>query len=164
MSEGPLRDRATAFIASVDWEALLQYAAAQRNGGQCSLLSHIGLGHNHMVRIIRFMDGIQWAARLRLPSRSGGATSDDIRSMMESEISTMIVVRQKTQVPVPEIYAYETSSNCSVKAPFMLMECLDGNVGMDLGMTVPREHQSSFFKRLAEIQVSPMNCGEKYND
>lgn len=127
---------------------------------ECTLLSHVGLGHNHMVRIIRFVDGVQLAARLRLPSLKDDGTFSDIAKSMECEASTIALVRQNTRVPVPEVYAFESDSNCSVKAPFMLMECLDGNVGMDLGMEVPPGHQQDFFKGLAEIHVSKSICGD----
>jgi hypothetical protein len=66
---------------------------------------------------------------------------------MESEVSTITVVRQSTRIPVPQIYAFDRNSNCAVKAPFMFMECLDGNVGMDLGMDIPPEYQPDFFKK-----------------
>lgn len=127
---------------------------------ECTLLSHIGLGHNHMVRIIRFMDDIQWAARLRLPTLKDSGTSFDIAKSMECEASTITLVRQNTRIPVPEIYAFESDSNCPIKTPFMLMECLAGNVGMDIGMEVPLAHQQDFFKDLAEIQVSKSLGGD----
>lgn len=160
LSDGPIRTRATSFILSVDWQALLSYAANVRNGIDCTLLSYIGLGHNHMVRIIRFTDEVQWIARLQLPSLKEGETFSEIAKSMNCEASTIALVRQRTRVPVPEVYAFETDSNCSVKAPFMLMECLNGNVGMDLGMEVPPEHQQDFFKGLAEIHVSKLPCGD----
>jgi Phosphotransferase enzyme family len=160
LSDGPIRERANSFLLSVDWQALLNYAANVRNGVECTLLSHIGLGHNHMVRIIRFMDEVQWVARLRLPSLKDGEKFSDIAKSIECEASTIAFVRQRTRVPVPEVYAFESDSNCSAKAPFMLMECLNGNVGMDLGMEVPPEHQQAFFKGLAEIHVSKSPCGD----
>jgi hypothetical protein len=153
LQDGPIRARAVSFLQSVNWKALLTYAANARNGMECTLLSHIGLGHNHMVRIIRFMNETQWVARLRLPSLKD-ETSLDIAKSMECEVSTIALIRQNTTVPVPEVYAFESDSSCSVEAPFMLMECLDGNVGMDLGLEVPPEHQQDFFKGVAEIHVS----------
>jgi aminoglycoside phosphotransferase (APT) family kinase protein len=105
------------------------------------------------------MDEVQWVARLRLPSLKEGETFSDVAKSMKCEASTIALVRQRTRVPVPEVYAFESDSNCSVKAPFMLMECLNGNVGMDLGMEVPREHQQDFFKGLAGVHVSISPCG-----
>lgn len=68
-------------------------------------------------------------ARLRLPSLDNESASCDIAKSMNCEASTITLVRRNTKVPVPEIYVCESDGNCSVKAPFMLMECLDGNVG-----------------------------------
>lgn len=59
LEHGPLRSRADSFLASVNWAALLEYAAEKNNGVSCMLLSDIGLGYNHMVRIIQFSDGNQ---------------------------------------------------------------------------------------------------------
>ncbi|UPK93058.1 hypothetical protein LCI18_003993 [Fusarium solani-melongenae] len=128
LQQGPLRSRAESFLASVDWLALREYAAAKRKGIDCSLLPDIGLGYNHMVRIIDFIDGVRWVARLRLPSL-------------------------RTNLPIPEIHAYEARSDCSVKAPFMLMDCLEGNVGMDLGMEIPPGYKQVFLSGLAKIHV-----------
>lgn len=47
------------FLASVNWTALLEYAAKKRKGVSCKLLPDIGLGYNHMVRIVQFSDGNQ---------------------------------------------------------------------------------------------------------
>ncbi|KAK4225785.1 hypothetical protein QBC38DRAFT_537588 [Podospora fimiseda] len=110
--------------------ALRKYAAAKRNGIDCFILADIGLGYNHMVRIMEFTDRVRWVARLRLPSLSGYGSPED---------------------------ALEAKSNCrsdcSVKAPFMLMDCLKGNVGMDLGMEIPPEFKKSFLNDLAKAHV-----------
>ncbi|KAH8708352.1 hypothetical protein GQ44DRAFT_763514 [Phaeosphaeriaceae sp. PMI808] len=65
---------------------------------------------------------------------------------MEREASIIALVRKNTRIPVLEVYAVESDSDCSVKALFMLMECLNGNVGMDLGM-------KDFSKGLADIHA-----------
>ncbi|QDS68811.1 hypothetical protein FKW77_006212 [Venturia effusa] len=101
LPDGPLRARACSFLRSVDWQALLKYAASVRNGVECTLLSHIGLGHNHMVRILRFTDEVQWVARLRLPSLKDEETFSDMS--MKREVSTVALVKQNTRIPVPEV-------------------------------------------------------------
>ena len=40
-----------------------------------------------------------------------------------------------------------------MKAPFTLIDCLDGNVGMVLGMQVPPKHKQLLFSSLAKIYV-----------
>ncbi|TVY25150.1 hypothetical protein LHYA1_G006488 [Lachnellula hyalina] len=152
--DGPLRSRAERFLTTVDWPALLAYAAESRNEIAAVLLSDIGLGYNHMVRILEFGDGKRLVARLRMPPLHDKIVSDDIvATIINCEMNAMFLVRQKTDVPVPQIHAFETTSHNAVKAPFTLMDCLDGNVGMDLGMQVPVKHQKPLFKSLAKIHV-----------
>ncbi|KAK0367855.1 hypothetical protein CLIM01_14789 [Colletotrichum limetticola] len=157
LQEGPIRSRAELFSASVDWNSLLHYAARRRNGSSCQLLCDIGLGYNHMVRIIQFDDGVRWVARLRMPPIG---TSDAFENPDESadavehcEYNTISLVRQKTSIPIPEVHAVEARRDCDVKAPFMLMDCLPGNVGMDLGMKIPPRYKQEFIRRLAQMHV-----------
>ena len=155
LQEGPLRSRAESFLASVNWSALLEYAAKKRNGTQCFLLHDIGLGYNHMVRVIEFTDGLRWVARLRLPPPPGSdSCADALETKSNCEINTMSLVRRQTNIPVPQTHAYEARSDCDVKAPFMLMDCLEGNVGMDLGMSIPPEYKQEFLRGLANIHVT----------
>lgn len=155
LQQGPLRSRAESFLASVDWLALREYAAAKRKGIDCSLLPDIGLGYNHMVRIIEFIDGVRWVARLQLPGLAGSHSSESIlKTKSDCEFHTISLLRQRTNLPIPEIHAYEARSDCSVKAPFMLMDCLEGNVGMDLGMEIPPGYKQVFLSGLAKIHVS----------
>ena len=36
----------------------------------------------------------------------------------------------------------------------MLMDCLEGNVGMDLGMRIPLKYKQAFLSSLAKIHIS----------
>ncbi|KAK0368394.1 hypothetical protein CLIM01_14249 [Colletotrichum limetticola] len=110
-----------------------------------------------MVRIIQFDDGVRWVARLRMPPIG---TSDAFENPDESadavehcEYNTISLVRQKTSIPIPEVHAVEARRDCDVKAPFMLMDCLPGNVGMDLGMKVPPRYKQEFIRCLAQMHV-----------
>ena len=155
LQNGPLRSRAEWFLSSVNWRALLDYAAEKRNGINCMLLDDIGLGYNHMVRIIEFTDGTRWVARLRMPPLSkSGSCEDALKAIRHCEFNAISLVRQKTSIPIPEIHAFEPQSDCNVNAPFMLMGCLEGNVGMDLGMMIPPKYKQAFLRSLAKIHVS----------
>ncbi|OHE90477.1 hypothetical protein CORC01_14228 [Colletotrichum orchidophilum] len=157
LQEGPIRSRAESFSASVDWSSLLQYAARRRNGTSCRLLRDIGLGYNHMVRIIQFDDGVRWVARLRMPPiKSSGVFEDSdesVEAVEKCEYNTISLVRQWSSIPIPEVHAIEARWDCDVKAPFMLMDCLPGNVGMDLGMKIPPGYKPEFLRRLAQMHV-----------
>jgi hypothetical protein len=159
LPEGPLRSRVELFLASVNWPALLDHAAQERNGSHCMLLPDIGLGHNHMVRIVEFDDGTRWVARLRMPPLAQSAYDKDaLRTIMNCEFNAISLVQRGTSIPVPRIHAMEVDNGCSVKAPFMLMDCLEGNVGMDLGMVIPPKYKPAFLSSLAKIHVGKEIC------
>lgn len=104
------------------------------------------------MRIIEFNDNVRWIARLRMryvPQDKD--TVDTERSIMECEHNTIQLVLKETRIPVPQIHAVELNPNCKVMAQFMLMDCLRGNVGMDLSMKVPPKHKKYIFSRMAEI-------------
>lgn len=155
LQEGPSRSRAELFLGTVDWLALAACATKAREGIHCSILPNIGLGHNHMVRIIEFTDGVRWVARLRMPSlRSNDNSYKDISEPEKlCEFNTIALIQQRTDISTPRVHLFEPRSDSSVKAPFMLMDCLEGNVGMDLSMRIPPEHNHTFLRELAHIHV-----------
>ncbi|KAI0395627.1 hypothetical protein F5Y17DRAFT_474326 [Xylariaceae sp. FL0594] len=167
LGDGPQRTRVQKFLVSTDWIELQQYAARRRDGMSCQVLPDIGLGYNHVVRIIEFADGFRWVARLQMPSlgthtpgtntdadADGNLVISQFESRMRSEAVIIGLVRERTDIPTPKIHAMETRGDGPVKASFMLVECLPGNVGMDLGMDIPERFKSSFLKQLATIHVS----------
>ncbi|ESZ97841.1 hypothetical protein SBOR_1786 [Sclerotinia borealis F-4128] len=143
---------------SVNWPGLLEYATKKRNSNathpKCILLPDIGLGYNHLVRIIEFSDSVRWIARIRMPCL-GETTYDEttVKRGMICELNAISLVRQKTRLPTPEVHAFEMSSDGIVNAPFMLMDCLEGNVGMDLDMEIPEEYMQTFLNGMAKIHV-----------
>lgn len=155
LREGPIRSRAESFLTTVGWPQLLEYALKQRKGARGKILPAIGLGGNHMIRIIEFDDGVRWVARLRLPPLPGSGPSEDSLEVKSSrEFSTISLLTKASVIPTPAIHAFEPRRETGVKAPFFLMDCLEGNVGMDLGMEIPPAYKKSFFKELAKIHVS----------
>src|SRR5690606_376807 len=108
-------------------------------------LPDIGLGYNHMVRIIDFADGNRWVARLQMPPLSNTVSKTALETKTKCEFNTMSLLQERTSIPIPKVHAVEAHSQCDVKAAFMLMDCLEGNVGMDLGMKIPPEHKKAFW-------------------
>ncbi|VUC23493.1 unnamed protein product [Clonostachys rosea] len=154
LNDGPIRSRAESFLAAVNWPRLLEYASEQRNGASASILPAIGLGGNNMVRIIEFHDGVRWVARLRLPSLLDAVSSEgSLDAKSSREFNTISLLTKASAIPTPAIYAFEPGLGSGVNAPFFLMDCLEGNVGMDLGMDIPTAHKKNFFKELAKIHV-----------
>jgi hypothetical protein len=142
------------FIDCTAWQALTEYATTVRGGKGCIILPHIGLGFNHMVRIIEFDDNVQWIARLRMQSLSRNRDgSEKAENVMNLEHNMILLVKEHTNIPVPQVHAIELDPGCGVDAQFMLVDCLKGNAGIDLSMRVPSTHKNYVLSRIAEIQV-----------
>ena len=90
-----------------------------------------------------------------MPSLTESSHSEDqFETAIWAEINAISLVRQNTDIPTPQIHAFEVGSNNSVNVPFMLMDCLDGNVGMDLDLEIQTEYKEAFFNDVARIHVS----------
>lgn len=97
---------------------------------------------------------------MRLPPLVVSEQSEDEESAAKeniakesSEFTTISLVLDRTDIPVPKIYALEARKHVDVGSSFMLMECLRGNVGLDLGMDIPAQHRDAFLGELARVHV-----------
>lgn len=78
--------------------------------------------------------------------------SDD--RAMQREVDYLRLVKERTSVPVPTVFAWirNSSRESRIRALVMLMECIPGNVGMDLNFdTIPSGYKSSFYGEMARI-------------
>ena len=66
VSGGTYYHQGQRFFDSIDWDALCRYASELHDGEICTLDPQITMGCNHMIRIVNFVDGSQWIARLRM--------------------------------------------------------------------------------------------------
>ncbi|KAH9216041.1 hypothetical protein DL95DRAFT_522932 [Leptodontidium sp. 2 PMI_412] len=126
-----------------DWTALLKEAQILNGGRSCIFDGPYHTGGRHIVRRLEFIDGGDlWL--VRIPIVSASLTSDQSEIMkwwtaerqftMESEIATMKYYAECTDIPVPTIFGYRTSIDGNpVKLPYMLMQCIRGNMLFDLG-------------------------------
>ena len=90
------------FLSVVDWDQLRHYSSGKKYGADCVLLPSIGLGYNHMVRVLEFVHGTRWIARLCMPSIDG-STSD--AAAITTEFNTTSLVNSVTDIPTPFIHA-----------------------------------------------------------
>jgi aminoglycoside phosphotransferase (APT) family kinase protein len=109
-----------------------------------------------MVRLLQFADKTRWAARVHI-TRSGYLST---KSRLQSEIATMLFIKENSDLPVAEVFAYELDEDNPVGAPFILMELLPGSVAMDTmgGYAVhrgifPTECLESLCRSVAKCQV-----------
>ncbi|THY22407.1 hypothetical protein D6D01_06312 [Aureobasidium pullulans] len=153
--------RATTFLESVSWPALEDVEIIRRSGISCRLTADIGLGYNHMVRNIQFADSTNLVARLRLPRFSDNGLYPDpdaVNIAIRSEICTLHAVAEHTDIVVPRVYASGTSPDCGVGAPYVLVNCVEGNSGLDLGLEIPLQYENDLFCEMAGINVIHLSC------
>ena len=142
-SSKPYQVRESKALEYIDWNALNNVAAQSRNI-PCAIGFQYGIGGRHLVREILFDDDIHWIARVRIPPVNFSAKENFVpkpvshswtankAAEMQSEIDTMAFLREHTDIPVPQVFEYETTPNNKVGAPYMLMECCFGTCAVDM--------------------------------
>lgn len=131
---------------TVKWQNVLAFASELHNGEVCSAEGPIGMGGRNFVRVLTFKGGERWLARFPL-----NQTGTD--SLMLREADCLRIVAEQSDVPVPKVFA-AVSQNPEFGTAFMLMECLPGNVGVDMDHDqIPQQHKSRFFKQMADAHV-----------
>lgn len=155
----PWSDHCRRFLDSINWTDLGEYASKLRGGKKCQIEDLIGLGGRHIVRILTFTDGRRFVARLRIPSISDpeGKEGDTEESLMLREADCLRLVGSQTSVPVPQILGVGRRDT-GFGTGFILMDCLPGNVGMDINFNfIPKQFKGRFFEQMANAQVQTCN-------
>ncbi|KAH8727750.1 kinase-like domain-containing protein [Phaeosphaeriaceae sp. PMI808] len=147
----------------VNWNAVEEYAISVRrrhannhgSGIACHVSPEYKLGGRHVVRRLVFQDGSCWIVRLQRQK----ATPDSIQRLLV-EVNTLRVVRERTDIPVPNIIDYEANCNTDIGAPLMLLEYIPADTAMDSfgGWPahkghIPTHFRSKFYTKMAKIQV-----------
>ncbi|KAI5861327.1 kinase-like domain-containing protein [Durotheca rogersii] len=159
--EGEHAERICQFRDIVNQEALKAYTSKLRQNQPCTLSPEFSVGQDNLVRKIRFDDGVEWIARLRMPPMEGESSRPEATLLeMQSELATMEFVRQKTDIPIPRVYGYELDGRNSVGCPFSIMEYIDGNTAEEVSRTYPGGHEGiptqfeqKFWRQIAEIMI-----------
>jgi len=105
------------FVATINQAELIALASSLRDGRPCKIGDRLEGGFNVLFHLY-FDDGITWLARFPLPDYSP--------KRMESEIATMKYIRERTTIPIPDVYAYNFNSDNPIGVPYMLMNKLPG--------------------------------------
>jgi hypothetical protein len=149
-------------LTPINWTALKEYAIGVKqkhtnDDGEitCQLSAEYNMGGLHIVRRLDFHDGTSWVARLQLRR----ATADSLQRLIQ-EVHTIEVIRERSTIPVLEIFAYDASDNNAVGVAFMIMEFIPADTAMDSfgGWPVhrgknPPHFKKNFYAAMARIQV-----------
>ncbi|KAK3377280.1 hypothetical protein B0T24DRAFT_620845 [Lasiosphaeria ovina] len=164
---GEYADRINQFTGQVSEKALLSYASSLRGNQPCTISSEFSVGNFNLVRKIRFDDGVEWIARLRMPPIAGQETEmapdwarQKMHLDMRSELATMEFIRQNTEIPIPRVYGYELNNQNSVGCPFSIIEYVHGNTAEEVVRSYPGKHEGipaqfeeKFWRQMAKVML-----------
>lgn len=128
-------------LAKVDFAALQAIASRLRNDIPCTLpalppdanspqidlklvMEQMGGQNCHLD--IHFADGIVWIARLRLVEDPTLPPLETQRIIFDSEVALVQFLREKTQLPVPQIFYHASYEQSGIGTPCVLMQKLAG--------------------------------------
>ncbi|KAG5350034.1 hypothetical protein C0989_000554 [Termitomyces sp. Mn162] len=120
-------------------------------GPSCASISLLGRGSYNAVYKLEFSDGTRLAASL---SNLDEETFDP--KAKRSEIETMKFVRESglyPDIPVPEIFAWDTTFTNPACAPYVLMELISGRALANDLDDLSQTQQFSYVKSVARLQA-----------
>ena len=155
----------------VNWTAVLSEAQIVNGGQLCEFDGGYHAGGRHIVRRIQFIDsGRLWLVRIPILLDSSVSNQDEMleswtderRFIMESEIATMKHVANSVNV-VPTIFGYKTFINGNpVKLPYILMQCIYGNMMFDLGGLGILNHEQKIKIRRSIASIQACKASSRY--
>jgi aminoglycoside phosphotransferase (APT) family kinase protein len=118
---GPLADiteESLVLLATAIAKQVLQLPAS--NGR----LIHRIAGSYNLVHIVE-VDGVKLVIRVPATGWGSGMTPAAAEAL-QSQAATMRLIREKTAVPIPEIYSLDTTGNNEIGAPYIYMSLVLG--------------------------------------
>ena len=98
--------------------------AALEPGVKCTLQPQPLYGSFNILFQLNFSDGVSWL--LKVPARGHlGTFNKSDAEALKSEALTMRLIKSQTSIPIPVVYAFDTTLDNDVKCPYILMEYID---------------------------------------
>ncbi|KAL5330797.1 hypothetical protein ACEPPN_000320 [Leptodophora sp. 'Broadleaf-Isolate-01'] len=142
-------------IKTIDWNALQEYASTLNSGIKCNVLPEITNGQNHLVSVLEFENKTRWVARIQMHK-----STEKLAAELQREVDVMALMRERTKIPLPQVFGYEIDDNNPTGVAFMLMELLPGNVAIDADGgyeahrgQIPLQRREGFYDSAAQVQV-----------
>ncbi|KAF2971191.1 hypothetical protein GQX73_g2405 [Xylaria multiplex] len=139
-----------AFIASIREEQVCNLASSHRRGDRCRCFKAPVRGSYNVCFFVKFDDGEKWVVRIPLaPCLAFGA-----KSKLESEIATMLLISERTSIPIPHIVAYRLDDDPKPLTSFLILEYVEGRTlsYSDIG-SFSDAQQDSLYSSLAAIYI-----------
>jgi hypothetical protein len=111
------------------FQALLDAAFAARSALRSCILSPnaSGSGAFSFTVPIRFDDGVEWIAKCSRP-QVFEEFPDIVKLKLESEVATLRLLKERTTIPVPEVFAWDSSDDNPVGVRYILMSRAEGRI------------------------------------
>jgi aminoglycoside phosphotransferase (APT) family kinase protein len=115
---------------SADSLAALASSVRSRVSGKdfsgCHVVTRLPGTHN-LVYVVEFDDGIKYAIRISASAWNGLSSTETTKCSLISQVHTMRFIREKTTIPLPEVYAFDTTSENEIGVPYIVMSFIDGS-------------------------------------
>ncbi|KAI2633972.1 phosphotransferase enzyme family protein [Xylaria nigripes] len=156
------------FIASISEEQVCDIASSYRRGEPCVCFKPPARGSYNVCFFVKFDDGEKWVVRIPLaPCLAFGA-----KSKLESEIATMLVISERTSIPIPRIVAYRVDDDPKPLSSFLILEYVEGQrLSYDDIASLTDDQKPRFYGSLATIYIQLrrlefpfVGCLQQYDD
>ena len=142
-------------LSRIRFNVLEAKASVLRDGQACSIdQTRFTFGGRNILFEVQFYDNTIWIVRLRVYyGLQDGFTHDD---SMESEVVThRYVKRNTTNIPIPDVYGYDSDFRNEVGTAYIFMEAMSGKgvVGPGSKDFIPDEHKPKLYRQLAQIII-----------
>lgn len=111
-------------------------------------ISELKEGWFNVAYCIRLEDGREVILKIAPPK--GAEVMSYEKNIMDTEVSSMRLVRQNLEIPVPEIYAFDTAHDLC-DANYFFMEKLTGHNLEHVSASLPAEEKAQIEMRVGEI-------------
>ncbi|KAN0069431.1 hypothetical protein V8E54_012446 [Elaphomyces granulatus] len=119
---------------SADSLAALASSVRSRVSGKDSSGCHVVTrlyGAHSLVYVVEFDDGIKYAIRISASAWDGRFT-ETAKCSLISQVHTLRFIREKTTIPLPEVYAFDTTSENEIGVPYIVMSFIDGSTVLSM--------------------------------
>jgi len=128
----------------------LERVASLANNGIGSKVLRFTHGMYNAVFDVRFENDVSWIFRVHCVETS--VDSACTKAKIESTVATMRLVRCRTSIPIPEIYAFESDrTTSSIGAGYILMEAMRGTEVGGSGEMLVDDDLNVVYSRLADV-------------
>lgn len=137
------------YIALIDEKGVVSLASQYNGNKYCDIFRREN-GDFNICYFVHFPgDDIRWVVRIPIVP-----VIQDCQLKIESEVVTMLYVRKRTSIPIPQVHAYGESTVLikGSTTPFMIIDCIPGRpLDRNIYLNATEEQRRRLFQDLVKI-------------